>query len=122
MLPIRHHNAVSVISRKILATVTAFRLRSGAGPRLDDRWEDGSTASRRFDVEVWRWVRSLLEISIEGSRKGTVVKDLWRGCSSRRIWPNDVAGMLRDEAEYVGADVPAAEGVSVPVGGDSGNL
>lgn len=120
---------VSVSGRRVLAIrnihggVVVLLLRALlAGILLDNARKDRAAGLGRNDVGVGDRVGGGLEAGVEGTSKGAVVEDGRVGARGGVIGRVDVAGLLGDEAEDIGANVPAAEGVQVPVGLDGGQL
>lgn len=118
MLTIRDLLRVGVVRlRRLLALPRPF-----AAVLLLDSWQYRPLGSWRTDLDVGNWVRGVLEAGVEGTGERAVQEDGWVVASHGVPRAVDVAGVLGHEPEHVGADVPAAEGVEVPVGLNSGDV
>lgn len=128
-----HHLVVNIINSIPLGRMLSIRnlLRIGVirvrRPLVEDipglnRRQHGPERPRRERQDVGDGVRGVFEAGVEGPGEGAVQEDGWVVARHGVPGAVDVAGVLGDELEDVGADVPAAEGVEVPVGLDRSNI
>lgn len=103
MLPIRDLDPCIVIRSTLQAA-----------PRGDNLLQDRSSVPRLGRVR-----HGQLDVSVLAVEKARVARTEVHGCERGRSGPRShrVARRLRDPSEYVGAHVPAAQGVQVPVSG-----
>nr|POF15493.1 hypothetical protein CFP56_48688 [Quercus suber] len=91
-------------------------------PVSDDAGRDGAEGERGEEQDVRGRVRGALEAGVEGTGVRRVVEDGRVLARGGLVGAHDVAGLLGDEVEDVGAHVPSTERVEMPVGLDRAEL
>nr|POE77700.1 hypothetical protein CFP56_09343 [Quercus suber] len=110
VLAVGHDDAVGIVGLRMDA------------PLGDDGRGDVAGGAGGHEQDVRGRVRGGLEAGVEGAGVRGVVEDGRVGAGGGVVGPHGVAGLLRHQAEHVGAHVPAAERVEVPVGLDGAEL